>query len=181
MELIIKINSLNTSREYILYKKTRRIFKMAILLHIMAVIGIVMFYWFGQSAIESFNQNEIIDFLLFGYLSAYGFTLPFFAELDARSRYQNYKAAKDALHRHGFQTRIIDLFIVSRCQRDAIAIAAGDLGHLEELKQHYYQQGYRWYHLLPDFLFHTPSMLFTKSYWEKTLFVKKFNSKYFLW
>lgn len=181
MELILKADSLKISKLLILYERSSRFMRMAILLHVMAIIGIALFFGFGQLAIVAFDQHQITDFLLYGYLSAYGFTLPFFAELDARSRYQNYKAVKDALHRHDFQTRIVDLFIISRCQRDAIKIAAQDLGYERELQTYYYKQGYRWYYILPDFLFHTPSMLFTRFYWKKTLFVKNFQSRYFLW
>jgi len=181
MEFALKSNSLNISKVLIFFERSSRFMRMAVLLHIMATLGIVMFLWFGHFAMRALDSKQILDLLLYGYLSIYGFTLPFFAELDARSRYQNYKAAKDAFYRHGFQTRIADLFIISRCQRDAIAVAARDLGFLAELKDYYYQQGYRWYHILPDFLFHTPSMLFTRFYWEKTLFVKATRSKYFLW
>jgi len=181
MELVLKSDVIKINRISVFYEKTSRFISMAVLLHIMGILGIAMFFWFGELALLALDQQNILDFLLYGYLAVYGFTLPFFAELDARSRYQNYKAAKDAFYRHGFRTRIIDLFIISRCQRDAIAVAARDLGYLEKLEQYYYQQGYRWYHILPDFLFHTPSMLLTRSYWQKTLFVKNFKSRYFLW
>ena len=40
---------------------------------------------------------------------------------------------------------------------------------------------FKWYHILPHIIIKTPSVLFSKQYWIKTLFVKTYHAKYFLW
>jgi hypothetical protein len=104
-------------------------------------------------------------------------TLPLISQLDARSRYQNYKLIKDNLHIYGFQKRLLKPFIKSRCQRDAIKAAAGELGILHLCTEYFKDSGYRWYHLLPDVVFDNPSVLRTKNFWSTTLFEKKYHPK----
>jgi hypothetical protein len=127
------------------------------------------------------NEDRILLFLLFGYFSLYGFTLPFFAELDARSRYQNYKLAKDKLYEYGFQDRVMKPFMYSRCQRDAVQVAANNLHFNDECKEFYKRYDFKWYHIIPRIIIQEPKRLFTKSYWKHTLLVASYKSKYFLW
>jgi len=103
--------------------------------------------------------------------------LPLFAQMDARSRYQNYKLIKDHLYIYGFQKRILKPFIKSRCQRDAIKAAADELGMLQLCREHFKNSGYRWYHLLPDGIFENSSVLFTKNFWLTTLFERTYRPK----
>jgi hypothetical protein len=103
--------------------------------------------------------------------------MPLFAQLDARSRYQNYKLVKDNLFAYGFQKRIVKPFIKSRCQRDAVKAAAYDLGRSQQCKEYFRINGYKWYHLTPDVIFKDPSLLLTKNFWITTLFAKTYHSK----
>ena len=104
-----------------------------------------------------------------------------FSQADARSRFQNYKQAKDLLYENGFDQRIIRLFTGSRCQRDAVRVAACDLGMGRQINAYFHAQGFRFYHLLPGFIFKRPGLLLTRKYWQKTLFENTYTSKYFLW
>src|ERR1044071_8195240 len=61
--------------------------------------------------------------------------LPLMAQLDARSRYQDYKLIKDHLYFYGFKTRILKPFLKSSCQRNAAKVAAGELGMLPQYQQ----------------------------------------------
>jgi|SRR6185295_6805017 len=103
--------------------------------------------------------------------------MPLFAQLDARSRYQEYKLVKDHLYIHGFQKRILNRFIKSRCQRDAIKTAAMELGMAALYREYSKSFGYKWYHLFPDAVFERPLILLTKNFWETTLFTKTYNPK----
>lgn len=103
---------------------------------------------------------------------------PLFPQLDAYSRFQNYKLIKDHLFAHGFQTRILKPFIRSRCQRDAVIVAAEELGMGKECKAHFREAGYRWYHLLPDFILKEPATLICSSFWLNTFFAKTYTSKF---
>jgi hypothetical protein len=105
------------------------------------------------------------------------FIAPIFPQCDARSRYQNYKQVKDHLYMYGFQPRIIKPFSNSRCQRDAVIAAAEELGMENECASYFIQKGHRWYHILPNFLYHKPGYLFQKAFWLNTFFVKYYPSK----
>jgi hypothetical protein len=48
----------------------------------------------------------------------------------------------------------------------------------KECKLYFKNQGYRWYHVLPDFLFHQPYYLFQKSFWLNTFFAKYYPAKF---
>ena len=96
--------------------------------------------------------------------------LPLFSQLDARSRYQNYKQLKDQLFLYGFDRRIFKPVVKSRCQRDAALAAAEELGHGDTCRAYFRTCGYRWYHLAPDFLLEAPYVLLTGSFWRTTFF-----------
>lgn len=115
------------------------------------------------------------------YLLLYSFSLLFFSQLDAYSRYQNYKMVKDKIFYYGFDSRILKPFVYSRCQRDAISVAVRELNYSNEWKNLMKTYDFKWYHILPHIIIKTPSVLFSKQYWIKTLFVKTYHAKYFLW
>ena len=104
-------------------------------------------------------------------------SLPFFSQLDARSRYQNYKQIKDQFFQYGFDTRILSPVLKSRCQRDAAVISATELGYKNECVNHFKAHGYRWYHIIPDFFWSHPHFLLSKYFWGTTFFVPRYQSK----
>lgn len=158
-----------------------RYLKVGRLLHLVSVFGLVLFFEFAGLAAASLDSGRYVWFFIQGYTSFYGLVLIFFTQKDALSRFQNYKLAKDLLFEKGFKKRIINLFISSRCQRDALKTAAHDLGLTKELKAYYVVKGYRWYHVIPDIVFTRPARLFTSKFWKNTLFAPRYTSKYFLW
>jgi hypothetical protein len=104
------------------------------------------------------------------YIVCFVCSLPVLSQLDARSRYQNYKQIKDQIYFYGFNTKIVRPTIKSRCQRDAALLAAKELGFGEQCRQFFRLNGYRWYHIFPDFLFQRPDFLLTKYFWTTTFF-----------
>jgi hypothetical protein len=163
------------------YKRANRFLKVAFLLHLASVLGLATFLWFGTLTISALENSSRPLFFMYGYFSLFGLALAFFSQMGAYSRLQNYKLAKDLFFENGFQKRIVNLFIRSRCQRQAIKIAAIDLGIIDELNTYYTSLGYRWFHLIPDVTFHNPMFFFTWNFWGKTFFVTPYRSKYFLW
>ncbi len=151
------------------------------LLHLMALAGIAGFILFLKLTLRAFHEGQVGMTVLNLYLTLYFFSLPIFSQLDARSRYQNYKMIKDKFYAYGFDERIVRPFVFSKCQRDAIVVAAKDLNLHDKLQSHFHQLGFRWYHILPHLVVKNPKLLFTKTYWQKTLFVKTYQSRYFLW
>lgn len=166
----------------VLWMRIIRYSQTGYLLHLMTFFSITMVYLFGKKALILLNNDGGSgNLLLNGFAGFYFFTLIFFSLLDARSRYQNYKMAKDRLFKYGFDARLLKPFVYSRCQRDAINAAAKDLGLQGEWVELKNKMGFRWYHLLPHIVVHNPLVLFTREYWRKTLFVSTYHSKYFLW
>jgi len=166
----------------VLIMKTLRYLQTAYLLHLMAIFSILMVYFFTKEFLVLWYNGGISwKLILYAFASIYFFTLIFFSQLDARSRYQNYKMAKDRLFNYGFDARLLKPFVYSKCQRDAIGLAACDLDFQKQWKQLTHELGFRWYHIIPAILLRNPGLLFTKDYWIKTLFVSTYHSKYFLW
>lgn len=106
------------------------------------------------------------------------FVIPTLAQLDARSRFQNYKQIKDQLYHFGFNERIVRPVLKSRCQRDAAITAAEELGFGHECLDYFKGKGYRWYHLLPDFVFSRPQFLLTGVFWRTTFFMPAYKPRY---
>ena len=151
-------------------------YRLGYLLHFMTIAEVVLIVaFFKQFHLLAWAQegNPFIRwFLLFCLVFP-----PIFPQCDARSRYQNYKQVKDHLFLYGFQSRIIKPFSHSRCQRDAVLAAAEELGYKTECKNYFKKQGYKWHHLMPDFLVKNPQFLFNKQFWLSTFFVKTYKSK----
>ncbi len=181
MEIHLEISRSNINRSTVFFNRMIRFVRIGLLLHLTALGGIFLFFRFGSYALEALGQQHSFSFIGYGFMAGYGFVLPFFAELDAFSRYQNYKRANDLFHEKGFKGRIANLFVHSRCQREAIKVAARDLDLLEEILCYYSSLGFKWYHLLPQFVFSKPLLLLSGRYWKKTLFEEPYESKYFLW
>jgi hypothetical protein len=150
--------------------------RLGYLLHVMTIAEIVVIIsCFQNFDLISWAKDEFIV-LKSVFLIAF-VTAPIFPQCDARSRYQNYKQVKDHLYLYGFQPRIIKPFSFSRCQRDAVITAAEELGMEKECTNYFIKQGHRWYHVLPDFLYHKPGYLFQKAFWLNTFFAKYYQSK----
>lgn len=174
------------ARSYIGWSKNkiplriRLYFRVGFMLHLITALSIAGILFYMKYLIAHANDipsNKII----YGWLLLlWGSSLPVFAQLDARSRFQNYKLLKDLLHRYGFQFRFVRALRHSRCQRDAALTAAGMLGYSVDLKKYYSRCGYRWFHLLPDFIFTAPLYLFTRHFWMTTFFTRSYLSKYYL-
>ncbi len=124
----------------------------------------------GESAAGTVLKIMALAFLI---------SLPIFSQLDARSRFQSYKRVKDNLAIYGFDPRLVRPFIRSRCQRDAVLAAADELDHYQQCRKYFWNQGYRWYHILPDFVFTNPRRLLSRYFWQATFFAKTYYSKRF--
>jgi hypothetical protein len=134
----------------------------------------VAFSNLSLSASEGVGMGHVFKWkavLWLGVLSILG-------QLDARSRYQNYKQIKDQLLQYGFDKRILRPALKSRCLRDAAQAAADDVGHGDRCRHHFLSCGYRWFHLLPDFAFRRPQFLLTAFFWRTTFFAPAYRSRY---
>lgn len=180
---MVKSNSIkyHPSITAIKLNQAKRYLKAGAILHVMALAGLFIFLFGLQNSIFYFNQQMDFNAYKWMFISIYGFTIPFFAEFDALGRYQNYKQIKDKMFILGFDTRLIKPFMHSRCQRDAVIVAATDINIKKEVKDYYYNMGYRWYHILPDTFLNKPLILFKKEFWTRILFTKYYQLQNFYW
>lgn len=150
--------------------------KIGYLLHVFTLAEIICLYtiykWLQIDAWLDTGNFALKLLLLAPFIS-----MPLFPQLDARSRYQNYKMLRDQFYFYGFQPRIVKPFLKSRCQRDAAIAAAIELGLANACKKYFYEKGYRWYHLFPDFIFIRPQFLLCKHFWSTTFFAKKYHAR----
>lgn len=158
-----------------------RFLKVGSILHLMALAGIVLFFKGLQEFSFFLSIDSYFNAFLWLFLAIYGLTIPFFAEFDARGRYQNYKQIKDSLFEMGYDERLLMPFMKSRCQRDAVKVAAADLNYKKEVLDLFYKKGYRWYHVLPDAFIKKPWVVFHKVFWVRILFTKYYKLQNFYW
>jgi hypothetical protein len=163
------------------YERFLRYLKVGSFLHFMSVLSVVILIVCVRIATEFFQEDLYLESYLWAALALWAFTIPFFSQLDAYGRYQNYKQIKDALYEMDFDKRLIRPFMYSKCQRDAVVIAGDDLGFGNEIRAFYRDQGYRWYHILPDAFVRNPLVLFKGLFWKRILFTKRYELKNFYW
>ncbi len=158
-----------------------RFVRVGAFLHIMGLIGLIVFIIGLQKVFFYFDHEIYGSAYLWLFFSIWGLTIPFFSGFDALGRYQNYKQIKDSLYKRGFDPRLIKPFANSKCQRDAVLIAAEDLEIADQVKKVYHNMGYRWYHILPDAFIKNPLVLFYRIFWQRILFTKHYQLQNFYW
>ena len=121
------------------------------------------------------KQNEIsIIWLAMGIIFG---SMGILAQMDAYSRFQNYKQVKDQVFLNGYQERILHALLRSSCQRDAARYACDELDLGKEARNYFFKNGYRWYNIIPDFVFQYPFFFFSSFFWRTTFFAPYYKSK----
>jgi hypothetical protein len=164
----IKRQRINRIRSYVIAGK---------LLHMIALLELMVIIFLVPIILKLDPGQNILLIGLKYYVILFLISLPFFSQLDARSRYQNYKQIKDQIFLYGYDHRIFKPVLKSRCQRDAAWLSAKELGYGKQCKDYFYKHGYRWYHILPDFVFKKPHFLLTFYFWRTTFFSPRYVSK----
>jgi hypothetical protein len=154
-----------------------RYWKVGSLLHLVSTLALSV-------SIFSFVNMENVDlntdyYSRITWLSIFiiFFCMSILAELDGYSRFQNYKQVKDQMFLNGYQERQLKPLLKSSCQRQAANLAADELGFGKEIKSYYHREGYRWYHIIPDFVFHNPRFFFSAFFWRTTFFTPYYSPK----
>lgn len=140
------------------------------LLHVITALEMLLIFVAAAPTIDS----HAIPFPALHFLLIF----PLFAQLDARSRYQEYKKVRDQLILHGPDHRIFKSLCLSRCQRDAALAAARQLDYAAACSGYFSIAGYRWYHFLPDFVKHHPEFLLTATFWRTTFFAPTYEARF---
>lgn len=165
----------------ILYNQLIRYIKIGAFLHLMSFLAIAVFMTSLKVCLVYFEYQQAGLGYFWAFVSLWFFTIPFFAQFDAYGRYQNYKQIKDVLYEMGYDARLIKPFMYSKCQRDAVIVAAEDLHHQKVVKDYFYAMGYRRIHILPDAFNRNPLVLFNKLFWKRILFTEYYQLRNFYW
>lgn len=151
--------------------------KAGIFLHMMTIAELALLWVVSSCLTISVEADIGLDtFLKFAGLLFLG-SLPLMSQLDARSRFQNYRQLKDQMYRYGFDVRILKPVLKSRCQRDAALAAAEEIGFGHFCGAYFNSLGYRWYHLFPEFLLKKPYFLLSPCFWRTTFFMPVYRPK----
>lgn len=108
----------------------------------------------------------------------FSFTHIFLVLMDSWSRFQNYKRIKDQLFLYGFQPKIANNYLVSKCQRRALKIACEELDLEQEYTRYLERCKVKWYHFVPYFMMEDPLFLFRKHFWNRTFLEKIYQPKF---
>jgi hypothetical protein len=162
----------NTPSIYISYLRVGRLLYYSLALFIWEA----WFYW--EKLQYSYFESNIPWLLFWIWSFMFSFIHIFLVLADGWSRFQNYKRAKDQFFIHGFNKKIANHYIGSKCQRMAAEVAAEELGIGDVVKQHYKDMGVKWYHYVPYFMIKEPLFLFKKKFWNRTFLEKNYTSKF---
>lgn len=146
------------------------------LLHVITLLELAILTGLAPGLLE-LRTESAADAVFDAILPAFLVSFPILSQLDARSRFQSYKRVKDNLFTYGFDQRLLRPFLKSRCQRDAALAAAEELGFKHVCRSYYRSQGYRWYHILPDFVFSNAGLLISRQFWQTTFFSRTYRSR----
>jgi hypothetical protein len=134
------------------------------------------FYW--GKLVNAYNEYSLPWILFWIWSFMFSFIHIFLVMADGWSRFQNYKRAKDQFFIHGFNKKIANTYIGSKCQRMAAEVAAEELGIEKEVKTYYAQMGVKWYHYVPYFMIKEPLFLIKKKFWSRTFLEKHYQPKF---
>ncbi len=154
-------------------KEIYRYYMVGRFLHVTALLAfsIAIFSLFRVN----FEQNDGSIWWL-AVLIVFG-SMGMLAQMDAYSRFQNYKQVKDQVFLNGYQERILHALLRSSCQRDAARFACDELDMGKEARNYFYKNGYRWYNIIPDFVFQYPLFFFSSFFWRTTFFAPYYKAK----
>jgi len=153
-------------------------YKVGALLHWISFGNLVVSLIFiSHLPVAEFSKWTIKEYIwLFGL--SFFMTNMVLSQMDAWSRFQNFKHLKDQIIGFGFQNRLLKPLLLSRCQRDAAQIACNDLGYGDNCSKYFSSFGYKWYHIIPDFVFEYPLFFFSSYFWRTTFFTPYYKPKY---
>jgi hypothetical protein len=162
---------------FLYYKRLAAYLRAGWMLHLFCISTFALF----MVCLLPLFDAEGWELLTYTLLSAFFFSVTVTTQLDAYSRYQNYKFIKDLFHEYGFRELLLRPFSRSKCQRDAVLEASTEPGFRADVNRYFYGKGYRWYHIVPSLLIENPLLLLTRGYWLTTFFVPRYDRKYFYW
>jgi hypothetical protein len=152
--------------------------RVGMFLHVNTVLYLLLIKLFFDIGLAGFEQGLLLPGIWWSWLSSFFLANAVLSQLDARSRWQNYKQIKDQLYGFGYRERIFKPVLKSSCQRHAALTAAAEYGYREQVLGLFQSHGYRWYHIPPDFVVSQPQFLLSRHFWRTTFFAPTYHSRY---
>jgi hypothetical protein len=152
--------------------------RVGILLHVNTVLYLLLMKPFFDIGLAGFEQGLLLPGIWWSWLSSFFLANAVLSQLDARSRWQNYKQIKDQLYGYGYRERIFKPVLKSSCQRQAALIAASEFGYRKQVLVLFRSHGYRWYHIPPDFVVSHPRFLLSSHFWRTTFFAPTYHPRH---
>ena len=131
-----------------------------------------------QTQLENTYETEYFNRLFWFCCFLFSFSHIFLVLMDSWSRFQNYKRIKDQLFVYGFQPKIVNNYMVSKCQRQALKIACQELNLHQEYERYLQLCQVKWYHFIPYFMIQDPLFLFKRHFWNRTFLEKIYHPKF---
>ena len=111
MQSLNHTNAFVTNHQLVVWKKILRLSAVGRNLFLCAALGLVLCCWLLVSDPFGWQKSPgLFSSALYGILPCWSVGLVIFAFLDARSRFQDYKRAKDLFFENGFKTRIAKIW-----------------------------------------------------------------------
>lgn len=98
-------------------------------------------------------------------------------QAEAWARWQDYCRVRKLFQRHGWRPLFVAPLCRSRCQCDAVLLAAHETGFGEKTRAWFKDKGYRWYHLASDRVMNNPRMLVNAGFLKATFMPPMWNSR----
>lgn len=148
------------------------------LLHCSLVLFVMesLFYW--DRLKHAYMHEPILMVFFWLWCLLFSFSHIFLVVMDAWSRFQNYKRIKDYFFVHGFTAKVARHYSGSKCQRNALLVAARELGFEDQARKYYRKIGIKWFHFVPQFMVNDPLFLFKSYFWSRTFMEKYYEPKF---
>ena len=112
MQLLNHTNEFLTNRYSVMWNRILRLSAVGRNLFISTALVLVLCFWIIVSDAFGWQKGSgIFSSAIDGLLLFWSVSLVVFALLDARSRFQDYKRAKDLFFENGFKSRIAKMYI----------------------------------------------------------------------
>lgn len=149
-----------------------------VLLHCSVFLFLLESYFYWLKLKSAYIEGGIIQTLFWLGCLLFAFSHVFLVIMDAWSRFQNYKRIKDHLYVHGFTPKLARHYSGSKCQRNAVLVAAAELGLRNQVEVYYNKIGIKWFHFIPQFMVRDPFFLFKRYFWSRTFMEKYYKPRF---
>lgn len=124
-----------------------------------ALVGLVSLFLATRANVWWGSGFGVLAVLAF--LDSWGRCRDFVALVEKFKLYQH-----NVIYSMAGLSRHLSPWMKTHCQREAIRVAAWWVGYSSTADYILWRAGYRWYHLLPDWMWRRPGLFLTQRFWK---------------